>query len=193
MLAGPGDTPGGKIVAEPFGTSPCGGDQGNANCPTQLTVGAAHLLATNGCFAKQKDGTYTTSGQVELNGLMIDPSGSASASARAAAAGQLVINTANRTLSDTSAALVQASNISLAKSEARLAAARRSSGTITDLATKYAQPVTFDPSSLHAKALGFDINGLVTPTLKAGGDTQLPVNVAMPSPIGGFIGTAADR
>jgi len=178
------------IQAESLGKAPCGGNQGSGSCPTHLAVGAAQLIATTGCFAKSGS-TYKTSGGVELNGMMIDPSGGASRDlrrARRASIGQLVVDPVNKTIQDKAPALVQVSNIVLGKQplDWLLPGA---AGQITDLANN-ALPVSFDPAAVGSTVLGFGINGLVTPSLKSDGTASLPVNVQMPSPIGGFIGPA---
>lgn len=183
------------IYAESFGAAPCGGFQGTGNCPTHLTVGAAQLIATSGCFTAGPGGTYTTAGQVEMNGLLIAPAGASSHArheARAAVAGQLVIDTVNKTISSAgSPTVIQASNIVLGKQSLDWLLPGAGGGDLTDVSQNgHGLPVSFDPSAIGSKVLGFAISGQVTPDLEPQGMASLPVNVTMPSPIGGFIGSA---
>jgi hypothetical protein len=182
------------IYAESIGNSACGAFRGNANCPTQLTVGAAQLTATTSCFAAGADGTYTTSGKVELNGMIITPGAGGTsrdyARVHSAAAGQLSIDTVNGTISTgNSPAVVRASTIVLGSKPFDWLIPSAAGGTLTNLLAS-GNPVAFDPSANGSTLLGFNINGQVTPDLEPGGMASLPMNVQMPSPIGGFIGGA---
>ena len=164
------------IYAESFGKSPCGGSQGTGGCPTHLVVGLAHLTATSGCFAAGEKGRYTTSDQFELNGLMISPGG------------QVTIDTVNHTVSTgDSSASVKASYIVLDSKPFDWLIPGGASATMIDL-RNHGEPVQFSPSANGSTLAGFTINGAVTPALQSAGRTALPMNVLMPSPIGGFIG-----
>jgi hypothetical protein len=162
------------IYAESFGSAPCGGFQGSASCPTRLTVGAAQLIATSGCFQAEGSRRYATGNQVELNGIMIQPGS------------QLVIDTVNGTIVDRGAALVSTSSVTLGRGALDWLLPS-TSGTIDDLAHN-GNPVSFDAGGSGGKLLGFAISGRVTPTLNPDGTASLPVNVQMPSPIGALIG-----
>jgi len=170
----------GAVEAESFGNSACGASTGTSSCPTHLVVGAAQLTATNGCFTEGSNGTYTTTDQVEMNGLMITPS----------AAGKLIVDTVNDTISSGGLpAVVKASYIELSDEPFDWLTPSAAGGTMSDL-LKNGLPVSFTPSSLGSTLAGFAINGQVTPDLGTGGLASLPMNVQMPSPIGGFIGSA---
>jgi hypothetical protein len=205
------ETGSGAVQAVSLGTGPCGGNQGSSSCPTHLTVGAAQLIATSGCFAKSGS-TYSTSGGVELNGITIDPSAGASGDLRrahGASAGPLVIDTVNQTIHDKAPALVSASSLALSDSRIDWALPSKggalkglNTGQIADL-NSGAQPLSFDPSHVPSSALkngivnnllDFPISSDIIPTLDPSGQagkTLLPANIPIPSPVGGLLSSDA--
>lgn len=190
------------VYAKSLGTAPCGTSESSSTCPTSLTVGAAYLQASSGCFAAAGSGghvrahiaaaqDYTTSDPFEMNGITIDPRG------------QMNIDTVNRTLDDVHSALVTASNLALADAPidwavppAGGALQGLNQGQLANLRNG-GQPVAFTPSAVNGSVLtngvvnnllSFPIQGEVIPSLLAGGKALLPANIPLPSPVSGLLG-----
>ena len=150
------------------------GGGGGAGCHSTVSFGPLKAIATSGCF-KASGSKYSTSGPVRIDGIDMQPSGGG---------GALTIDTSAHTVTTGGTWALRAGAVSLG-------AARLSwqvpvgGGQLQD--TSSGGPVMLDASAGGQKILGMPVSGFVMPSF-VGGVAHLPVNLKIPSPVGGFLG-----
>ena len=178
----------GPIEAVQYGPTGAVSDppEGNPDCPEELKVGSARLVARDGCFQKQK-GTdqFTTTGDVRVNGMDIYTPGGSGSSARSAAKVTITIDKSARTLI-TKGGKVEARVGNVVLGDAALEWKLPSGeGVIQDLA---GNPAPFDTGKFDIEFLGLKVLGQTQPKLLPDGSVEIPVHLALPEPLGGLGG-----
>ena len=164
-------------------TDPGGGE---ANCPEELTVGTATIVARDGCL-KKKSGTdhYTTQGDIRVNGIDVYTPGAQGSSARAAAKVTITIDKSARTLiTEGDKVEVRVGNVVLDRSALKWKLPT-GQDVIRDLA---GNPAAFDTGKFDVDFLGLDVLGQTTPKLLKDASVELDVHLELPPPLGGLGG-----
>jgi hypothetical protein len=167
--------------------------------------GAVKALATVGCW--KKSGTkYSSSGPVRINGIDLKPISGAGARAtfddepssnsriadgrylaRAARADvtEVVLDSAKHTVTTSGAWRASASAVDLGR-QAIDWYVPPGGGQVLDDVTR--QLAHFDASQIKQRVLGLPVSGDVIPSFLTNGTAQLPMNLQLPDPLGGFSG-----
>lgn len=168
-----------RIMAVPFGprgavTEP-GEDQDDASCPPELTVGAAKVIAREGCLQRTA-GTqrYTTNGDVRVSGIDLEVGRRTT----------VLIQRGERTLTTSGPVQAKAGNIILDKKKIEWKLPP-DGGAITDLV---GNPATFDVAKYAVAFLGLKVSGNTKPELLPGGGVKIPIHLELPQPFGGLAG-----
>lgn len=161
-----------------------GGGGGGSNalpCEGTVSFGNVQAIATSGCLQKHKDGTYTTSDPVRLNGLDLAPQTASGRRARAAAKGEIEIDPKTKKVHLT-ATDVKAGNIVLDKGTFDWDV-----GKGAPVVTTFAHLEKFDVS-----IFGFPVTG--TAELKFDKDGAfIPAHLELPKVFGGITGDVTLR
>jgi hypothetical protein len=176
----------GKIKAAPFGPIGGGGGDGGGGsepCVPKLTYGKIVVLARQGCLQKSGE-TYSTPDPIRVNGVDIDPVGSAGA--EAAASEKIVIDVGKGTLKSGGTVTAKAGNFKL--DERKLGwKLPKSGGEIRDLA---GNPATFATGKLNKPLLGLPVSGQTRVSIDGGAAARIPIHLGLPEPFGGLLGNA---
>lgn len=183
----------GAIKAAPF--PPLKGGGGSQPCVPKVSYGKAVLIAREGCLQKSGN-AYSTADAARLNGLDLDPHGSATPAAgsssrgdgftRASGPSKLVLDTAKGTLKSSGAVRTKAGNVQL--DDGPLAwKLPKGGGTIKDLA---GNPAIFNTGKLKVDFLGLPVLGKTSPEIGGGQGMTVPVHLKLPEPFGSLLGGA---
>ncbi|MCW2966363.1 MAG: hypothetical protein JWM71_135, partial [Solirubrobacteraceae bacterium] len=161
------------VPIPPVSSAQSGGGGSGASCVPQLSFGKVQAIALSGCLAKQKDGTYTSSDPVRLNGLDIVPH---------APGGKVTLDPAKKAVHiDASDVRPGDSNIVLDKGSFDWSLA--GGGPVT----------TFDHlEKFNVTVFGFPVTGTAQLNLDKDGAT-IPAHVELPSIFGGVTGDVTLR
>jgi hypothetical protein len=146
----------------------------SSTCPTEVSFGVVQALTRGGCFTRSGS-TYTASGQVSMNGLQIAPSGGS----------KLAIDSATHTLTTTGVVTVTAGSLTLGKQ--KLDWFLPPNGGSIEAGDGSGNPSGLDIAAAGGQVLGFKADGKVFPKLVQQA-AQLPLNLQVPSPVGGLVG-----
>jgi hypothetical protein len=165
----------GPVRAIQFGpTGPVsGGGGGQQECVPEVDVGAATVLAREGCL-QRKGSKYTTKGDVRVNGIDFSvPSGTA-----------ITVDTSARTITSTGKVEAKVGNVKL--DDAAIGWKVPQGG--GQILRSDGQPAFFDTGKFGIEFLGLPISGQTTAKVKPDGSVEIPANLGLPSPFGGLGG-----
>jgi hypothetical protein len=147
---------------------------GASGCHSTVSFGPLKALASSGCFTVSGS-KYSTTGAVRIDGIDMQP---------AAGGGKLTIDTSAHTVGTTGPWTLRAGAVSLGTSKLSWKVPV-GGGALQD--TSSGGPVMLNASAGGQKILGMPVSGFVMPSF-TGGVAHLPVNLKIPSPVGGFLG-----
>jgi hypothetical protein len=182
----------GPVRAVPFGAGGKAGKGkggGGGDCVEEVKVGGATVTAQEGCLQQDpKDkSSYSTTGDVRVNGIDVVLGGGARASATASAVPKLTVDTGAKTLLTSGKVEAKVGNVVLGKEELqwKLPAGK---GEIKDLA---GNPAKFDTGKFHVVLLGLDVLGYTVPEIDGKEKVEIPINLNLPAPFDSVLGKQA--
>lgn len=156
---------------------PATGSGAGSSCHSTVSFGPLKALAKTGCFSVSGS-KYSTAGAVRIDGIDMQPAGGG---------GKLTIDVSAHTVSTGGPWTLRAGAVSLGSPKLSWQVPV-GGGPLQDTGT--GGPVMLDASAGGQKILGMPVSGFVMPSF-VGGVAHLPVNLKVPSPIGGFLGGPA--
>lgn len=147
---------------------------GGPGCQSTVSWGPLRALATAGCFTVSGS-KASASGPVRIDGIDLQPT---------SGGGNVTIDSHAHTVTTTGSWTLRAGAVSLGKAKLNWQVPV-GGGPLND--AKTGGPVMLDASAGGQKVLGMPVSGFVTPSFVAG-IAHLPVNLKIPSPVGGFLG-----
>ncbi|CAA9523383.1 MAG: hypothetical protein AVDCRST_MAG53-3468 [uncultured Solirubrobacteraceae bacterium] len=154
-----------------------------AACAT-ARFGAVRALATVGCFTR-RGSTYRSTGPVRVNGIDLAPAPANARAAAAPAAVEIVLDQAKNTITTTGQWRASASAVDLGRQVVNWYVPP-AGGQLLDAVTR--EPAKLDAASIKQRVLGLAASGLVLPSFLPDGTAKLPMNLQLPSPLGGLTG-----
>ena len=178
----------GPIEAVQYGpTGPVtDGPEEDPDCPLELKVGSARVVAREKCLKKLK-GTnkYETTGDIRVNGIDLYTTGAGAGSAKSAAAATITIDKNAKTLQTKGKVEAKVGNVVLDRASLEWKIPQGDGGQILDLA---GNPAVFETGKFKIEFLGLPVSGETSPKIKSNGSVEIPVHLGMPKPFGGFGG-----
>lgn len=176
----------GPIEAVQYGpTGPVtDGTDVDANCPTELKMGSARLVAREKCFKKVAGKRYETTGDVRVNGIDLYTTGAGAGSARSSAAATITVDTDARTLTTKGKVEAKVGNVVLDRASLEWKIPQNG-GQILDLS---GNPAVFETGKYKIEFLGLGVSGQTSPKIKSDGSVEIPVHLGLPKPFAGFGG-----
>jgi hypothetical protein len=164
-------------VTDPGGT--------DADCPEELDVGGATIVAREKCLKKIKGTSrYETNGDIRVNGIDLYTNVAGAGSAKTAANATITIDKSAGTLQTKGKVEARVGNVVLDKASLEWKIPQKG-GQILDLA---GNPAVFETGKFKIEFLGLPVSGETSPKIKSDGSVEIPVHLGMPKPFAGFGG-----
>ena len=178
----------GPVQAVQYGpTGPVGDDDGgDADCPLELKVGSARVVAREKCL-KRISGTqrYETNGDIRVNGIDLYTNVGGAGSAKSSATATITIDKNAKTLQTKGKVEAKVGNVVLDRASLEWKIPQGDGGQILDLA---GNPAVFETGKFKIEFLGLPVSGETSPKIKSNGTVEIPVHLGLPKPFAGFGG-----